>query len=82
MKRMSEVFELPVDEKTIEVYCHQVKFGVKYEEAEKYAAKAINNSDALADALEYLLIHAEKGVSNIVINKSARAVLEAYRGEK
>ena len=57
MKRMSEVFELPVDQKKLELYGYEAgeMQDVPYHVAEEHAAHAINHADQLADALQNLL---------------------------
>lgn len=80
MKKMSEVFELPISHERLEVYGPK-RAGIPYAEAEKHAAHAINHVDALADALELLLndkamIHASNEK-----HLQAKAALAAYSGE-
>lgn len=80
MKKMSEVFELPINHEFLEVYGPE-RAGVPYAEAEKHAAHAINHVDALADALE----SCAELLSRINFESSdeyqaAKAVLATYRG--
>ena len=91
MKRMSEVFELPVDQKKLELYGYEAgeMQDVPYHVAEEHAAHAINHVDALADALEEATallyfqydLHYGRGIDDPVIKKLYSA-LKAYRGEK
>lgn len=75
MKRMSDVFELPVDHNKLEVYgCNHA---ATYSEAEIHAAHAINHVDALADALFAMLV--DYSYENRI---AANNALSAYRGEK
>ena len=88
MKRMSEVFELPVDQKKLELYGYEAgeMQDVPYHVAEEHAAHAINHVDALADALEFLLNLPRGSSGRIIIEKSeetaALDALKAYRGVK
>lgn len=89
MKRMNEVFELPVNHEVFAVDGHTAKNGEGLTarlEADLYAAHAINHADALADALEFLLSLPRGSSGRIIIENSeetaARSALNAYRGEK
>lgn len=86
MKRMSEVFELPVDHKKLEVYGAGEMDGVPYHVAEEHAAHAINSCDALADALELFLVFkadVNKGLADDdVLWLKAESALDTYRGTK
>lgn len=81
MKRMNEVFELPI------YYADAVSFTVNLTRSETESiTHAINNVDALADALETLLPHVESnrelGKSGESAHAAAQIVLNAYRGAK
>ena len=87
MKRMSEVFDLPLHELDI-AYCVNTS-----SEADALAARAINHVDALADAFESLVTDYNQycAVNGIDITddhcanlheKMVDALLAAYRGEK
>jgi len=92
MKRMSEVFELPVDKSAAFAYgfatIEEAAKSGKYPAAQ-HAAHAINNVDALAENLEEALLQIEylhqtfeeTGSGNSVLLRGY-AVLNAYRGEK
>lgn len=86
MKRMSEVFELPVDHKNLEVYGAGELQGVSYSAAEEHAAHAINNVDALADALSSAIpaLQYNRSISDKAdkLYLDAVAALNAYRGSK
>jgi hypothetical protein len=89
MKRMNEVFELPINAGTFEVYGYIPVNGVRLSDsldADEHAAHAINNVDALADALEKCMPHMQylSEISGVVadINYESIAALKAYRGEK
>jgi hypothetical protein len=91
MKRMSEVFELPVDQKKLELYGYEAgeMQDVPYHVAEEHAAHAINHVDALADALDKLLDEvAGDSIHNYLSEEACKAhdagiaALNAYRGEK
>lgn len=85
MKRMNEVFELPVS--GIEMQDH-VAFRT-FADEDDAIAHAINNVDALADALEHV-ISAWKFLcmcngydeDHLVEFENAKKVLAAYRGTK
>lgn len=89
MKRMSEVFKLPVDCSMFEVSGYQpVKARTVGNscEADDYAAHAINNIDALADALESALptLKYNRSISDSAdkLYLDALSALTAYRGAK
>lgn len=82
MKKMSEVFELPIDHKKLELYEAGELQGVPYHVAEEHAAHAINHVDELADALEDLINDIENNLNPRYSFDSAVAALAAYRGEK
>lgn len=85
MKRMNEVFELPVNHEVFTVDGHTAKNGEGLTarlEADLYAAHAINNVDALADALDDLLASCRAGGRNILACTYAEDALTAYRGTK
>jgi hypothetical protein len=90
MKRMNEVFELPVDEMDI---CEAVDH--YSEEKDAAIVRAVNHVDALADALESLTSDytSYKAINDIDLTddhsfalevkmNAAKAALAAYRGEK
>lgn len=94
MKKMSEVFELPINHEYLEVYGPE-RAGITYAEAEKHAAHAINHVDALAEALEAIVsdYNQYRAVNGIDLTDdhcakldvkmaTAEAALAAYRGEK
>jgi hypothetical protein len=78
MKRMSEVFELPVVLTTA-----QESIGATSNKVERVnlAAHAINHVDALADALEALTSDIESNNNPRYTYECAIAALAAYRGE-
>ena len=85
MKRMNEVFELPLPlgemDCMLDVFIHS---DVDTDESvvALHAAHAINNVDALADALDALIKAVE---CNEILNSDfdgAMSALKAYRGEK
>lgn len=90
MKRMSEVFELPV-KKGDGFSCGILYSGQGlplatfcFEDDAQHAAHAINHVDALADALEMLM---DWNVKNVTIEHHpiydiAHSTLAAYRGGK
>jgi hypothetical protein len=92
MKRMSEVFELPINAGTFEVYGYIPVDGVRLADslaADEHAAHAINHVDALNDALQNLmnmLGGAPKDCGHefhcVCPYEKAAAALKAYRGEK
>lgn len=76
MKRMSEVFELPVSDLDVFYSIHSVT------DAETHAAYAINHVDALADALEMMIdMYCEGNLPNKA-TLDACSALAAYRGDK
>jgi hypothetical protein len=81
MKRMSEIFELPVNHENLEFYGANEKQGVSFCEAEEHAAHAINHVDALADALEGLLNRLHYEGCDFADMAVAATALEKYRGE-
>jgi hypothetical protein len=77
MKRMNEVFELPIR------YVDAVSFAVNLTKGETEAiAHAINNVDALADALGDLVNDIENNLNPRYSFEQAVAALNAYRGVK
>lgn len=85
IKKMSEVFELPVkigvDDSIVEANDAYVADFWTGSQA-VYAARAINHVDALADALEDLVNDIENNLNPRYSFESAVAALSAYRGEK
>jgi hypothetical protein len=86
MKRMSDVFELPIDCDYFEVAGYEpvkAKTVGNSCEADDYAAHAINHVDKLADALE-VAIDAMIGDGMECYDGFHKLVdaLKAYRGEK
>ena len=78
MKRMSEVFELPVRAVGVEWLTMQSS-----DDTDEAIAKAINHIDALADALQKLLDDAcDNGMHNRASVYAAGKALAAYRGSK
>lgn len=80
MKRVDQIFELPVDE--MDVLEAVDNFS---EEKDEAIVRAINHVDALADALETLLDavlskKAEDSINNQII--AASKALAEYRGDK
>lgn len=96
MKRMSEVFELPLvgEENQGEPFladatCYFASFddSLTFEDGKgleraAHAAHAINHVDALADALEDLVNDIENNLNPRYSFEQAVAALEAYRGAK
>lgn len=91
MKRMSEVFELPVavgsgmfDKDTIYNSDGNGEWVATFEadEQAQRAARAINHVDALADALEDLIACCRENSQNILGVTYAEDALAAYRGGK
>ena len=90
MKRMSEVFDLPVavgggmfDKDSIYGANGIVEWVATFEtdEQAQHAAHAINHADALADALEALLeCAAENNLEGLMTYDDAEEALAAYRG--
>lgn len=81
VKKMSDVFELPINHEFLEVYGPE-RAGIPYTEAEKHAAHAINHADALADALEAVLPYCQgRTKEQIDAWAAAKDALAAYRGE-
>lgn len=89
MKRMSEVFELPVSSGDRGYYADAVfqAGGGEWcstfctDEQAQHAAHAINHVDALADALEDLIACCRESGSSILGRTYAEEALAAYRGE-
>lgn len=91
MKRMSEVFKLPVSSGD-RGYCADEVFhaGGNGEwcatfcanEQAQHAAHAINHVDALANALEDLIACCRESGSSILGRTYAEDALAAYRGDK
>ena len=84
MKRMSDVFELPIDTSAAFAYGYAtIKDAaiIGQYPAAQHAAHAINHVDALADALELMLGRFGKfnHTSELIIR--AEQALSAYRGE-
>lgn len=94
MKRMSEVFRLPLNAPIPEDDCVFNSKGsfiseFKSRAEAEHAAHAINHVDALADALESMMNEAwlqsellADEFDKIPAVKKAKAALKAYRGEK
>lgn len=90
MKRMNEVFELPVASNQVYISPNLIERnrekGVSNADVLEHAAHAINNVDALADALEFLLSLPRGSSGRIIIEKSeefaATSALNTYRGAK
>jgi hypothetical protein len=88
MKRMNEVFELPVSDMDVAYLTGQNEDGsMTFMENVrcKHAAHAINHVDALADALEALLVESQCHAGSLGFYQAqddAKAALKAYRGEK
>lgn len=83
MKRMSEVFDIPMEWHDLDFQVAEGSFGVTHE----YAAHAINHVDALADALvviiELALIKWGNLDSEVYAEiEKAKEALAAYRGKK
>lgn len=87
-KRMSDVFELPVNSTLFHaVERNQIKLDLP--DASKHAAHAINHVDALADALavmldvsERLAVVADFDLALRPEYEKAKSALSAYWGEK
>ena len=86
MKRMSEVFELPVKSYAFgSVYVDSlVNESVLFPDVRMCIAHAVNNVDALADALSALAWAAEGGTHAELVKAlcNADSALAAYRGEE
>lgn len=88
MKRMDEVFELPVSLAVNYLFDAEDNDVARFESCHqsKAAAHAINHVDALADALEMLLKELDStyiGSANLSDRiHDADAALAAYRGDK
>lgn len=84
MKRMSEVFELPVSNNEVYISPNLIERSKgKSSEILEHAAHAINHIDALADALEALLeCAAENNLEGLFAYDDAEDALAAYRGDK
>lgn len=80
MKKMSEVFEFPVNVKDLEIYGKATGLS-SFEECEVHAAHAINHVDALVEALEAILDSYESQQLRDSLLDNAKAALAAYRGE-
>ena len=79
MKRMNEVFALPI---TGENLSGTIRSGMTDTNEESAIAHAINHVDALADALEMIINFTSSfGAHNDSI-RAAKAALAAYRGDK
>ena len=84
MKRMSEIFDLPVHiDGTIGIRSHGLNSTF---EQDDHAAHAINHVDALADALAAFVDFKSDGVKSVgdddELWANAESALKAYRGEK
>jgi hypothetical protein len=79
MKRVNEVFELPVD---ADLLVRDIAYGLTSREDESAIAHAINHVDALADALADLLDEIHNGGATRYTAEIAKQKLAAYRGEK
>ena len=90
MKRVNEVFELPLESREHftgegDIYKESGEFCAAFETVEQaqHAARAINHADALADALEALINSSENYAANFKSEYfDAIDALAAYRGEK
>lgn len=82
MKRMSDIFELPVRITELVIDGDEICYGTS--EQDSSASHAINHVDKLADALEDLMRWHVENV-NVIHHPAydhAHSVLKAYRGEK
>jgi hypothetical protein len=82
MKKLSEIFELPVSGVDIQgsgIYFNQQESDRLVDDA---IAHSINHIDALADALESLTSDIESNNNPRYSYECAIAALAAYRGEK
>jgi len=77
MKRMSDVFELPITATNLIHVANETAL-----EDDKAIIHAINHFDALADALESLTSDIESNNNPRYSYECAIAALAAYRGEK
>lgn len=78
MKKMIEVFELPIDGHELPDLIIYTTTGVE----DDAIAHAINHVDALADALEFMIANNWSGSLNRKeAENKAKAALAAYRGE-
>ena len=83
MKRMNDVFELPIDTSAPFAY-ETIKDAaiIGQYPAAQHAAHAINHVDALADALEVMIQHNWHAANHRKeAQKVAELALAAYRGE-
>lgn len=84
MKRMSEIFSLPVEPK--DVWGTWDRENKPSFELDSHAAHAINHVDALADALAAFVDFKSDGVSSVCDDDElwvkAESALKAYRGER
>ena len=83
MKRMSEVFDLPVSDMDLAYLTSQAEDGsMTFAENIrcKHAAHAINHADKLAHALASMLVEHSKHQLPNKVSIEAALVLEAYRG--
>lgn len=78
MKRMSDVFELPVSGQDVSEFYY---LDCSDEEDDDAIAHAINHVDALADALEGLLNRLHYEGCDFADMAVAATALEAYRGK-
>lgn len=82
MRRMNEVFTLPIE---TDMLVRDIAYGLLDTADESAIAHAINHVDSLADALEILLDavlskKAEDSINNQII--AAAQALSKYRGDK
>jgi len=85
MKKMSEVFELPVSDMDLAYLTSQAEDGsmtLAENNRCRHAAHAINHVDALADALHDLILSCRHTQSNILACTYAEEALKSYRGDK
>lgn len=85
MKKMSDVFDFPVNVRDLEIYGKSTGSS-SFEECEVHAAHAINHVDALAEALALMTDLALIKWGNLDAEvyaeiEKAKAALVAYRGE-
>ena len=80
MKKLSDVFELPVSGQDVSEFYY---LDCSDEEDDDAIARAINHVDALADALEFMIANNwSHSFNRREAEARAKAVLAAYRGEK
>ncbi len=78
MKRMNEIFDLPVTDKNLTHVANYTSL-----EDDAAIIHAINHVDALADALEFMIANNWcSSFNRKEAERKAKAALSAYRGEK